>query len=92
MSKIFMVLVNADSTEGRGPMRNEQAFVHRKYAEDYIVLKSGKSAKTMIDAGWYDIRPIEVHEGVYDPDVIERQAALAKLTQRECELLGIPHS
>jgi len=92
--KIFMVLRNADSTEGRGPMVNKEAFLNRTDAIDYIQQiyashHGDQTAEGLIKAGWWDIREMELHEGAFDPHAKARASALAKLTPAERELLGL---
>jgi hypothetical protein len=95
--KIYMTQRNMDMTEGRGPMMNDKAFLHREHAAAYIDTKAGVMGRK---AKWseekYGDWRIEEME-VLEYDVMEaarikeetKQTALAKLTDEEKEALGL---
>lgn len=81
--KVYMTKRNADMTEGRGPMVNDLCFLHRKDANDYIDTKYGD----------WEVKEIEVLEYNVAEAMKEKKrikkAALAKLTNKELEILGL---
>lgn len=91
--KIYLTKVNADLTEGRGPMVNDLAFVSREYAADYIDNMPGimgRRAKWSKEKyGDWIIDEIEVREKPYDKNYELKLKALAKLTKEERNILGL---
>lgn len=84
---------NADMTEGRGPMVNDRAFVHREDAANYIDSRSGcmgRRAKWSEEKyGDWDIQTVHVLTGPFDPEAEAKAKALAKLTAEERKILGL---
>lgn len=84
---------NADTTEGRGPMVNDRAFVHYKDAAAYIDEQPGvmgrRSKWSECEYGDWDIQEVKALTGPFDVSEDKRKKALAKLTDEERKLLGL---
>lgn len=84
----------SDMTEGRGHMVNDLAFVNYQDAADYINSKPGVMGRRVkwTDAkyeGDWDIQPVNVLTGPFDPVAAAKAKALAKLSPEERKLLGL---
>ncbi|MEN6549981.1 MAG: hypothetical protein ABFE07_28390 [Armatimonadia bacterium] len=86
MTRVYLVLKNADMTEGRGPMLAHLLFLHEDHAERFIV-EQGQ------DRDFYSIRPMELLDGSYfterDRQEELRRRALTKLSVEERRALGL---
>lgn len=84
---VYLVMKNADSMEGRGPMLIETAFFHGPHASHFIESQGGR------DRGLWEVRELVVHEEQIDASAWQqekvRQRALAKLTREEQRALGL---
>lgn len=97
---VFLTRRNADTTEGRGPMVNDKAFLKLKDAEDYIDRQPGIMGRRF---KWsqekysdWEIAEIVVLAGPYSEEQElneRRKQALEKakrnLSVQECRLLGL---
>jgi hypothetical protein len=96
---IYCVLMNADFTEGRGPMLLHKVFDTRDAAHRYIMSQAGifgseqKYDKKYDSYNGYDIKELPVYTEADKPEEMareeRRQKALAKLSQSDREALGL---
>lgn len=91
--KIYQTYRNSDTTEGRGPMVPDKAFMRKEHADAYIDEQPGVQGRrvkwsTATYADWH-VKEIEVLESAYDSTESKINAALAKLTPEERSLLGL---
>lgn len=103
MKKVYIVMKNADFTEGRGPMLFDCAFEHGKDAVEYVSFQEGIYGSPQLVqmntyghyayANGYLIDEVVVHQSIDAMEAaqvaLQRQKALAKLTEEEKKLLGI---
>jgi hypothetical protein len=94
---IYMTQSNSDMTEGRGPMRNEIAFLNREDAAKYIDNQPGVMGRRMQWSkekfGDWEIVEINVQEGPFDAQQALKEKAMKKLksslTVEEIKALGL---
>lgn len=103
MDKVYVVLRNADSTEGRGPMLLHAAFSDGEEAIKYVEKQGGifGSKQEVVRGKYghyasgngYQIVEQPVYKSGEDIETIEREQlrarALGKLSEEEREVLGI---
>lgn len=101
MITIYQTYRNADTTEGRGPMLPDKAFLQRKDAQEYVLQQDGVMGRHPHQFGsnsWegmgdWRVEEIQVYESLTEAQVTEkrslRASALAKLTRSEQEALGL---
>lgn len=95
--KIYLTKRNIDMTEGRGPMVNDIAFLHRRHAEEYIDTKEGvmgrKAKWSKEKYGDWCVQEIDVVEySIVDEQLAlaqEQREALNKLTPRQVKVLQL---
>jgi hypothetical protein len=102
---VYLVLYNADQTEGRGPMIPDVAFSKREDAEAYIDKKPGimgyfppegrtayRKRHGHYEGGW-EIQTIQVADSLAGAQLIKieniRAKAIKKLTEEERAVLGL---
>lgn len=87
MKTIYMAMQNSDMTEGRGPMRPIALFWHKPDAEQAVIGKGvmGVGDGVVSEAVIYN----SYEEFLNLTNEEQRKRALAKLTPREKQLLGL---
>jgi hypothetical protein len=92
MQKVYIVLKNADMTEGRGPMFPFTVFLSKAVAQVFISKQGGVFGGPPDNGGW-DIKEMEAYGTLeeYNKGKQEalKQSALKKLTREEKEVLGL---
>lgn len=94
---VWLVHKNSDTTEGRGPMVLDCIFLYKEDAAKYIDHQPGlmgrKGKWSEEEYGDWTMKETEVYDSFVDmKNITERKAkvaALAKLTPKEKELLGL---
>jgi hypothetical protein len=95
--KIYQTYRNSDEIEGRGTMVSDLAFLHKEHAARYIDDQPGimgrKGKWSQMEYGDWEIIEVNVIEDEFDPEEYKlikiRENALAKLTDKEKEALGL---
>lgn len=98
--KVWIVMRNADTVEGRGPMVDVGlAFTNKEQADKYIDWKPGVMGRRLewskIDHGDWTLKELTLLDTA--PEGFERDKeaviaqALKKLTAEEKQVLGLPH-
>lgn len=91
--KIYLTKRNSDLTEGRGPMVNDLAFMHKEDAAAYIDHRPGVMGRRIKwseeNYGDWIIEEIEVREYPYNEQHEAKLKILAKLTKEERKILGL---
>lgn len=101
--KIYVVMMNADFTEGRGPMLFHMAFLHGEHAVEYVASQKGIfDSPQKVEMGkhgyyayanGYVIKEVElIEDSIIDRQKLReemRQQALNKLSPEEREILGL---
>jgi len=97
--KVYVVLKNADFTEGRGPMLLDKVFVTMELARKYVMSKDGicgskqdynprVSSKSDEYYNGYQIKTVEVLE-YYNNEEIEKKKKKIEELKKELEILQL---
>lgn len=93
MQKVYLVMYNADSTEGRGPMIPSQCFKHEEDAIKYAEANYNWYKHGAIKQGFAQIKELFVLDSYKETEKIAKIEAIkrvkALVSKEDMELLGI---